>query len=71
MDYPSKPRLNSAHRGLTSIDGDSKWSLLRLSNVGIDEGTITKIVAKINQINLERESIRQYPRVNAGSNSCR
>eukprot|EP00965_Chrysotila_dentata_P078334 2581490-Pleurochrysis_carterae.AAC.2 len=45
---------------MTNIDDDSKWSSLRLSDVGIDERTITKIVAKINQINLERESTRQF-----------
>eukprot|EP00965_Chrysotila_dentata_P068326 2259492-Pleurochrysis_carterae.AAC.2 len=32
----------------------------RLSDVGIGERTITKIVSKINQINLERESTRQF-----------
>eukprot|EP00965_Chrysotila_dentata_P002619 85360-Pleurochrysis_carterae.AAC.1 len=39
---------------------DSKWSSLRLSDVDIDESTITKIVAKINQINLECESTHQF-----------
>eukprot|EP00965_Chrysotila_dentata_P257819 6213015-Pleurochrysis_carterae.AAC.2 len=34
-------------------------SPLRLSDVGIDERATAKTVAKINQINLERESIRQ------------
>eukprot|EP00965_Chrysotila_dentata_P069337 2291050-Pleurochrysis_carterae.AAC.1 len=31
------------HTGLTNIDDDSEWSALRLSDVGIDERTITKI----------------------------
>eukprot|EP00965_Chrysotila_dentata_P225683 6194923-Pleurochrysis_carterae.AAC.1 len=50
----------SPRTGLTNIDDDSKWSSLRLSDVGIGERTITKIVAKINQINLESESTRQF-----------
>eukprot|EP00965_Chrysotila_dentata_P256362 6212518-Pleurochrysis_carterae.AAC.2 len=54
------------HTGLTSIDDDSKWSLLYLSNVGIDKRTIIKIVAKINQLNLECKSTRQY-----NENKCR
>eukprot|EP00965_Chrysotila_dentata_P157521 5203688-Pleurochrysis_carterae.AAC.1 len=45
--------------GLTNIGDDSRWYSLRLSDVGINERTITKIVAKINQINLERESTQQ------------
>eukprot|EP00965_Chrysotila_dentata_P095605 3160108-Pleurochrysis_carterae.AAC.1 len=45
-------------QGLTNINDDSKWSSLRLSDVSIDERTIAKIVSKINQISLERESIR-------------
>eukprot|EP00965_Chrysotila_dentata_P224101 6193980-Pleurochrysis_carterae.AAC.5 len=34
--------------------------LLRLSDVGIDERTITKTIAKINQFNFERDLIHQY-----------
>eukprot|EP00965_Chrysotila_dentata_P116636 3855445-Pleurochrysis_carterae.AAC.1 len=33
---------------------------LRLSDIGTNERTITKIGAKINQINLELESTRQF-----------
>jgi hypothetical protein len=46
--------------GLTNIDDDSAWASLRLSDVGIDERTIVKIVAKINQMNSEREAGRQF-----------
>eukprot|EP00965_Chrysotila_dentata_P142447 4709374-Pleurochrysis_carterae.AAC.1 len=57
--------------GLTNIDDDSQWSSLRLSDVGIDERTITKIVAKITKSTLSASQPASVTRSNAASSSCR
>eukprot|EP00965_Chrysotila_dentata_P247901 6208028-Pleurochrysis_carterae.AAC.1 len=46
--------------GLTIIDENNACASLRFSDVGVEERTIIKIVAKINQINFERASTRQF-----------
>eukprot|EP00965_Chrysotila_dentata_P236395 6201280-Pleurochrysis_carterae.AAC.17 len=50
----------SPRTSLTNIDDDKQGSSPRLSSAGVDKRTITKIVANINRINLERESTCQY-----------
>eukprot|EP00965_Chrysotila_dentata_P234669 6200315-Pleurochrysis_carterae.AAC.3 len=55
--------------GPTNIDNNISGLPFRLSDVGIDERTITKIVAKINQINLERECTRRFSESERGSSS--